>query len=341
MYVRVLAALWIAAFATTAAAKVAEDTVVAVVGGQKITYGEIRKKIGLRVDQMEAKYLIERRTVESDALRELIEGALLEGEAKRRGLTAEALVEAEVTKKTPAPTHEEVKKVYERAKGQLNLPLEALRPRIEEFLRTRASGEVRQKFLDELRTKANVRESLPMPDLPAVVIPEDGAPAKGPADAPIKLVVFSDFECPYCSRVVPTLHELFKKYQGKVRMAFRDFPLDFHENARRAAEAAHCANEQGKFWEYHDRLFAHQDKLGEKDLIEHAKEVQADTAALEKCLKAGKYGEVVTRNYKAGGSLGVNGTPAIFVNGILLSGAQPLKAFTDLIDAFLSKSGTR
>lgn len=320
--------------------RIADDTVVAVVGGQKIVYGEIRKKVGIQIDQMEAKYLIDRRTKESETLRELIDRALLVAEAKRRGVTEEALFE-EVAKKVPAPTEEEIKKTYEHAKSQVNLPLEALRPQIEKFLREKAKRELVVKFLEELRSKAGVQESLPMPDLPAIVIPEDGAPARGPADAPVRLVIFSDFECPFCARVVPTLHEIMKKYEGKVRMAFRDFPLDFHENAGRASEAAHCANEQGKFWEYHDRLFENQSKLSEKDLVEHAKEIQIDAAALEKCLKSGKYKDEVARHYKAGAALGVNGTPAVFVNGVLLSGAQPLRAFTDIIDSFLRRGVTK
>jgi protein-disulfide isomerase len=326
---------------TPAAAKSPDDAVVAEIGDHKITYGDLRKKVGAKLDQMKAKYLMERRTLESDTLRGLVEEVLLTREAKARGLTVEALLEAEVAKKIPPPSEEDIRKTYEEAKAQIDLPLDVLKPRITQFLREKAKRELRSKYLDTLRAKAGVKDTLPDLDLPKIDIPEAGSPARGPAEAPVKVVIFSDFECPYCSRVVPTLHELYKRYEGKIRMVFRDFPLSFHENARRAAEAAHCANEQGKFWEYHDRLFAHQDKLTEKDLVEHAKALQLDAPALEKCLQSGKHRESVERNLKDGERLGVSGTPAVFVNGMMISGAQPLQAFTDVVDLFLKKVATR
>jgi protein-disulfide isomerase len=213
-----------------------------------------------------------------------------------------------------------------------------LKPRIVEALRARSKEAARRTYLDGLRAKAGVKVTLPPPDLPVVEVAEAGNPARGPANAPVKVVVFSDFECPYCARVVPTLHELYGKYPGKIRMVFRDFPLDMHESARKAGEAAHCANDQGKFWEYHDRLFAHQDRLKERDLVEHAKELKLDTGAFEKCLQSGRYKEDVERDRQEGERLGVTGTPAVFINGVLLSGALPLNRFTDVVDAFLSRT---
>jgi protein-disulfide isomerase len=290
---------------------------------------------------MDAKYQVDRRKVEADALRELIEQQLLEGEAKKRGITVEALLEAEVTKKIPEPTEGAIQNVYERAKDQVELPLAELKPRIVAFLKSRETEKRRGELIDGLRAPAAVKESLPPMNLPAIDIPEGNGGVQGPADAPVKIVIFSDFECPYCARMVPAVNEILKKYPGKIRVAFRDFPLDFHANARKAAEASRCANDLGKFWAYHDRLFEQQDKLGEKDLLEHAKALQLDVAAFEKCLQSGKHKDSVERDYKDGGGLGVTGTPAAFINGMMLSGAQPLSAFTSIIDAFLPRGGSK
>jgi protein-disulfide isomerase len=322
-----------------ASAQQADDVVVAVVAGQSITYAEIKKKVGAQVAQMQAKYALDRHTLETETLRELINERLLENEAKDRKISVKDLLEAEVTKKIPVPTDEEIQRMYDRAKSQIDLPLNVLKPRIIEILRARSQNGVRAKFLEGLRAKAGVKETLPVLDLPVIEVSEGGNANRGPENAPIKVVIFSDFECPFCSRVVPTLHELYKKYEGKIRMAFRDFPLDMHEHARRAAEGAHCAHEQGKFWEYHDRLFANQHSLKDSDLVEHAKELKLDAAVFEKCMQSNKYKDTVERDRKEGERLGVSGTPAVFINGVMLSGALPLSNFTDVVDAFLQKGG--
>jgi protein-disulfide isomerase len=335
----VLAGLGLSSF--RALAQPADDMVVAEVAGRKVTYAEIRKKVGLRLQQMDARHQIERRKVETEALRELVEQHLFEAEAKKRGVTVEALLEAEVTKKVPEPTDSAVQKVYDEAKDQIGAPLSEVKPRIVAFLKNKETEKRRGDFLESLRVAASVKESLPPMNLPVIDIPEGDGGVQGPADAPVKIVVFSDFECPFCGRLVPTLSEILKKYPGKIRIAFRDFPLEFHSNARKAAEAARCANDQGKFWPYHDRLFEHQDKLGEKDLLEHAKALELDGAAFEKCLQSGKHKGSVERDYKEGTDLGITGTPAAFVNGMKISGAQPLGAFTAIIDAFLSRVGSK
>ena len=165
----------------------------------------------------------------------------------------------------------------------------------------------------------------------------DDDPSWGPADAPVTIVEFSDFQCPYCARfVTQTLPQIKQTYEGKVRFVFRDFPLSqIHENAEKASEAAECANEQGKFWEYHDKLFSSQSALDVASLKSYASQLGLDTATFDQCLDSSKYAQEVQKDLQDGTSYGVDGTPAFFVNGLLVVGAQPFASFQEVIDAAL------
>jgi protein-disulfide isomerase len=161
------------------------------------------------------------------------------------------------------------------------------------------------------------------------------APVKGPAGAKVTVVAYSDFQCPFCSRAVPTLHQIETDYKGKVRIAFKQNPLPFHDKAHLAAEASLAANEQGKFWEMHDKLFANQQALDRPSLEKYAEELGLNMAKFKAALDSGKYKDRVDRETKEGGSFGVTGTPTFFVNGKKLVGAQPFDAFKTAIDAEL------
>ncbi len=159
---------------------------------------------------------------------------------------------------------------------------------------------------------------------------------RGNFDAPVTLVEFSDFECPFCERVFPTLNKILSDYQGKVRLVYKYFPLNFHPNAQKAAEAAECASEQGKFWEYHDKLFANQPSgFGIDKFKQWAKDLGLNAAQFNSCLDSGKYAQKVQQDFQEGQQKGVNGTPATFVNGQLVSGAQPYNVFKQAIDNLL------
>jgi protein-disulfide isomerase len=168
-------------------------------------------------------------------------------------------------------------------------------------------------------------------------VPVDGAPVRGPADAPVTLVEFSDFHCPFCKRVQPTLTQLLERYPGKVRLVYRDFPIDsLHPQARRAAEAARCARDQGKFWEYHDVVFAQPPQAAPEDLSRYAGQVGLDLATFESCLSGGVHRASVQRDVDEASRFGLNGTPAFFINGRPLTGAQPLEAFVRVIEEELA-----
>jgi len=173
----------------------------------------------------------------------------------------------------------------------------------------------------------------------------DDDPVKGDKDAPVTIVEFSDFQCPFCQRfyqqTMPSIEENYVK-TGKVKIVFRDFPLSFHQNAQKAAEAAECADDQGKFWEYHDMLFekgkGDGTGLAVADLKSYAQTLGLNTATFNNCLDSGKYTSEVQKDQADGTSYGVRGTPAFFVNGQLISGAQPYANFQQVIDAELAKA---
>jgi len=165
-------------------------------------------------------------------------------------------------------------------------------------------------------------------------------PALGPADAPVTIVEFSDFNCPFCERVAPTLKALRARYPDRVRIVFRHYPLPMHTRARAIAEAAVCADEQGAFWTFHDRIFADPKPLADAAIRDLAGTVGLDLTRFDSCLSNGEAATIVQRDLDAGAAAGVTGTPAFFVNGIPMSGAQPLASFVRVIDGEIARTGS-
>jgi protein-disulfide isomerase len=171
---------------------------------------------------------------------------------------------------------------------------------------------------------------------PRVEVKSAGHPEIGGKDAPVTIVEFSDFQCPFCGRAEPTLKQVREKYGDKVRLVYLDFPLGIHDHAIDAASAERCAGEQGKFWPFHDAMFADQSKLAPADLKADAKKLGLDTAKFNDCLDKGKYKGAIETDMAQGRDLGVDGTPAFFINGRPLTGAQPFDKFQTTIDEELS-----
>lgn len=169
-------------------------------------------------------------------------------------------------------------------------------------------------------------------------IPADDFPGIGPEDVPIVIVEFSDFQCPFCKRFQDeTAKQLLAAYPDKIRFVYRHLPLtSIHPEAFPSAEASMCANEQNAFWEYHDKIFENQDKLGRELYMQIANDLNLDTTAFEDCLNTGKYKDLVQQDSDFALNLGVQSTPTFFINGLALVGAQPLSAFTQLIDKELA-----
>lgn len=178
----------------------------------------------------------------------------------------------------------------------------------------------------------------PTPAAP-IVVDIAGAPMRGAADAPVTIIQFSEFQCPFCSRVEPTIDQLLKDYDGKIKVVFKQMPLAFHDKAQKAAEASLFAHENGKFWELHNKMFANQSALTIEDIKKYATEVGLDAAALEAALNSDKYKAAVEADVAAAGKAGISGTPSFIINGKLVVGAQPIENFKKEIDAALAVAG--
>src|SRR5205814_1960222 len=164
------------------------------------------------------------------------------------------------------------------------------------------------------------------------------SPSKGPKGAPLQVIIFSDFQCPFCSRVEPTLSQMEKEYQGKVRFVWKNYPLPFHNNAEPAAEAAMAANAQGKFWQMHDKMFANQQGLDRASLDKYAEEIGLNMGKYKAAMDGHAYKSQIEADSKRGNEVGANGTPAFFINGIPLSGAQPFESFKTVIDKEMARA---
>jgi protein-disulfide isomerase len=270
-----------------------------------------------------------------ELLGRMIEDQLIAGEAEQRGVSVEDLQQQVVGE--IAISDEEVQSFFAQNQERLGgATIEQIGPRIREFLQQQTAAQEWSRFVDGLRDRAQVAIELEQPRFEV----EPVGPVRGPDDAPVTIVTFSDFNCPFCQRVNPTLEALRARYPDQVRIVFRHFPLDrIHPRARPIAEAAVCAQEQGLFWEFHDAVFADGSPLADDAIRATAEASGLDLEAFDACLSAGRAQAVVARDLQAGEAAGVTGTPAFFVNGIRLSGAQPLDAFVQVVEQELAREG--
>jgi protein-disulfide isomerase len=276
------------------------------------------------------------------ALEALVADMLLTEAGKKANLSAEGYLEAEIAKRTKPVTDADVVTFYQANIGQMQgRPLQAMSPAINRYLTDQQRATARDAVLAELR-KAGPAVSVSL-DAPRATVAVDATdPSVGAASAPVTLIEFSDFQCPFCQRVAPTLKQIQAKYGDKVRIVWKDFPLtQIHAQAFKASEAAHCAGDQKKYWQLHDVLFANQQALQLTDLKRYAADLGLDAAAFDACLDSSKYGERVRNGVAQGSQLGINSTPTVFVNGRRLSGAQPYETFVAVIDEELSRAASR
>jgi len=273
------------------------------------------------------------------ALDDLIATMLLDQEANAQKVDRATLVEKEITAKVPNVSEADVASWYQVNQSRVQgATLDQVRGPIRTYLIQERMQSVRQQYVDSLKAKTQVKVML---DPPRQTIAAGDRPARGPAKAPIEMVEFSDFQCPFCLRANPTVQQVMSTYGDRVRLVYRHFPLPNHANARPAAEASACAGEQGKFWQYHDRLFANQGRLDAADLKAHAAALGLDTSKFNSCVDAHKSKAVVDADIRDGEDAGVTGTPAFFINGRVLSGAQPFDAFKRIIDEELELNKRR
>ena len=304
------------------------------VDGVPVSAEEVEKAIGASLGKLQEQIF----NLKRQKLEELINATLLTREARKRGVSVPALLDAEVTSKVALVTEQEVEAFYEANKTRIQGDPVAARQQIRINLQNHRLATKKQEFFQLLRSNAKIAVYLKPPPVHRVEVSTNGAPSKGPVKAPVTIVKFEDFHCPFCKKVQPTLAQVLSKYGEKVRLVHRDFPIDgIHPAARKAHEAARCANEQGKFWQYHDVLYANAPKADAADLKSYAREVGLDVPAFEKCVANGEFRDVVQKDVEEGTRLGVNGTPAFFINGRLLSGAEPIERFAAIIDDEISR----
>jgi protein-disulfide isomerase len=337
----VLLAVMLTACSSSAqsAKQMAPAEVVATVGGAPISLGDV-DTLALQESAanfgsarlVQALYLARR-----SALDQIIGNRLLDIEAKARGVDRQALIEQEITNAAGVPTDADVEFWYQSNPSAVQgRPLEQLRVPIKSLLAQQRLDAAQTAFIARLKDKTPVTISL---DPPRQEVATEGHPSKGSADAPIVLVEFSDFQCPFCQRANPTVEQVLATYGDKIRFVYRHFPLPNHSDARPAAEAAACAQEQGQFWPYHDRLFAESGKLSDADLKAHAAALGLDAGRFSTCVDGHESKSVVDQDLAEAQALGVTATPTFFINGRELEGAQPLDAFTRVIDEELEAKG--
>jgi len=309
----------------------AGQEVVASVNGETISAEELDASAKAQLQKIQSQiYQVKKRTLDG-----LIEGKLIEKAAKEKGMTVEEYVAENVDAKVSPPTDEEIQAFYDSQKGRIRAPLEKVKERISQHLMQTQKAEKRREMIVLLKKNADVKVML---EPPRAEVSLDGAAyASDDKEAKVVLVEFSDYECPYSKRAQATVRKVLEEYKGKVRYAFFDFPLAFHKNAMKAHEAARCAGEQGKYAEYSAKVFDNQQNLGVEGLKQYAKDLELDTDAFDSCLDTGKTAESVKLSVQKGGGVGVSGTPAFFVNGIMISGAQPFESFKEVMDSELAR----
>jgi protein-disulfide isomerase len=303
------------------------------IAGTVVTRVDIDKSGGKQLRALRQQlYQLERQKLD-----EHIGAMLLTHEAKKRGVSVATLLEQEVNSTVQPPSEEEIRSLYEKNKERIPVEFENVRDQMRNYLHEQKITERKNAYLEMLRAKGNVSTYLKAPALVRADVQVNGAPFKGSENAKVTIVKFEDFQCPYCKAVQPNYQEVLKRYDGKIRLVHKDLPLDqIHPQARQAAEAARCADDEGKFWKYHDRLYASAPKAAPEDLKSYAKEVGLNEISFEKCLSTGKYKGRVQKDVDEGAGLGLTGTPTFFINGRELSGAQSVEVIAQIIDEELA-----
>lgn len=328
-------ALVVAAAAAQGVTPPKPDQAVATIDGQTISEQDLASSAGGQLQQLRSQeYEIKRKALDG-----LIEQRLLESAAKAKGLTTDQLLQTEVYGKVKDPSDDEVQGFYLAQASRIDKPLDgALKAEIRQAIRQAETQQMRQDYMARLRAENKVVVLL---SPPRINVSFDPKRLRGSATAPVMIVEFSDYQCPYCRRAEPTVKALLAKYGEKVALSYRDFPLtSLHPQAMIAAEASRCAEEQGKFWEYHDQLFI-APSLDKNALVDVARNLKLDSAQFESCLSSEKYKSEIEADEQAGRNVGVTGTPGFYINGIEVSGARPESDFSNVIDDELSRSGSQ
>jgi protein-disulfide isomerase len=269
--------------------------------------------------------------VRSKALKSVLANRVLDAEASSRGLTRDELIAEQFP--LPEVSDDEVQRFYAVNTGRLRgAPLEQVAGDIRRYLQEEARQKSIAAFVAERSNIVLERQRISL---------RPGGPSKGPDDARVTIVEFSDFQCPYCQRAIPVLEEVAKRHPEDVRVVYRHLPLDsIHPQARPSAEASACAHDGGKFWEYHDLLFANNRALGPADLRGYAEQVGLELESFDDCVATRRHAAAVQADALEAQSIGITGTPAFVVNGIVLFGLQSTDALDEIVRGELAGDGS-
>lgn len=312
----------------------APKTVIAKIGDHQITQEEMDARV---LENVAASQPAELYDLRKQALDTLVNDYLLSQASAKAHLTTAEYLNREL-KGTPV-SDSDARKFYDEHKDQIQA--QAAGRTFDQFKGTlipvleRQQQRTRlQNLFARLRADNHVKIML---EAPRSKVASAGHPSLGGKDAPVTIVEFSDFQCPFCRAAENSIKQVREKYGDKVRLVYLDFPLSFHPHAMDAARAGRCAGAQDKFWQYHDAIFADQAKLGAADLKATAKKIGLNTKEFTACFDKKKYDAEIRKDQEQGTSLGVTGTPTFFINGRQLVGAQPLPKFAEIIDDELAR----
>ncbi len=278
------------------------------------------------------------------ALHAVLDKKLIEAEAKKKDVSVDELYKMEVVSKTADPSEDEVRAYYQSRQAQYKQqPYDSVKDEIWQGLKKVAIQKTDAAYVQGLLQQAmNNRELVLLVSPPKIDVSADPARLRGDSNAAVTIIEFSDFSCSFCKKAESTLNEVLAKYPGKVKVGYRDFPLkQLRPHAEMAAEASRCAGEQGKYWEYHDLLFANPAKEERDDLIADARALKLDEKQFDACLSGGRYKSQVEQDMQLGIRNGVVAAPAFFIDGVLVNGSEPAGVLEKKIDEELSVSGKK
>ena len=301
---------------------------------KEVTQKELNQGIEGEIFEFEMKIHNLRMT----RLRALMLEKIIESDPKSKSLTRDEYLNRHIAKKIKItkPQIDQFIKEKKIPKKHLN---EEMRKRIKAYLESEEKKKSIDAWMGKKTAKTPIEVYFPKPSRPTFKIEINDSPVLGKANAPITLVEFSDFQCPFCSKGAELIKKLKKKYGKKLKVVFKNFPLPFHGNAPIAAEAGLCVHQQDpdQFWKMHDLMFAHQNKLNREGLISHARKLKIDMQKFTACLDQGTFRNKVNADMEQGKKIGVKSTPTFFINGKMINGAQPLSVFSEIIDEELSR----
>lgn len=310
-----------------------QPQVVARMNDRVITADELEKAAGgslmkLRQQMYEAK---------KQALEKYVYDLMVDRKAQAEGVTREEWLKKNLESQIPKPSDEEIAAVLKQYRSRLAKDDDQARNQVISYLSQRGRQGAEAALRKTLEAEAGLQILLEPPRLHPKIMAH--SPARGPEDAPVTLIEYTDFQCPFCGRAQATLETLRERYGKDLRMVFKNLPLAMHHNSRTAAEAAMCAKDQGKFWEMHDWLFSHHNELDQEHILTQALEMKLDVEALKKCMADGTHSTEIDADVAEAGSFGITGTPGFVVNGRLVTGAQPVENFEAIINEELGRLG--